>query len=155
MPTAVTPVKPAKPAPAVLVVEATSASSIALGRALAKAGFLPTYCTDGASALARVKEHPWHAALVDRRLPDTDGLALLAKLREVAPELPVILLSAGAGRLSPAESQVIDEYLALPPRDDTEVELAVHRAVVVRAGKLARESLQRALDSIRAGLGTK
>ncbi|HEY6098627.1 MAG TPA: response regulator [Anaeromyxobacter sp.] len=58
----------------------------------------------GAEAVAAARARPPDAALVDLELPDIDGAALVARLREAVPDLPAIACSgkrpedaAGAG----------------------------------------------------------
>ncbi|MBI2431297.1 MAG: sigma-54-dependent Fis family transcriptional regulator [Candidatus Hydrogenedentes bacterium] len=49
---------------------------------------------DGAAARAAIAKHSFDAALVDLRLPDTDGLILLREIHQQQPELPVIIITA-------------------------------------------------------------
>jgi two-component system invasion response regulator UvrY len=51
-----------------------------------------------AEALERLREGAWDVALLDLSLPDGSGIELLARIREVAPALPVLVLSMHAER---------------------------------------------------------
>ncbi len=52
------------------------------------------YAATGAEALRLVVEHRPEVAVLDLRLPDTDGIDLLRRLRARVPSLPVIITSA-------------------------------------------------------------
>lgn len=47
-------------------------------------------------ALARLRENPIKAVLTDIKMPDVSGIDLLRKIHEMAPEMPVILMTAYA-----------------------------------------------------------
>ncbi len=50
---------------------------------------------DGASVRRSLAEHPEiELVLLDRRLPDCDGMTLMPQLLEVHPALPIVMLSA-------------------------------------------------------------
>src|ERR1700741_5502862 len=52
----------------------------------------------GVEAVARVRDGEHDVALVDLMMPgELDGMATLGRLREVAPDLPVIMMSGRAG----------------------------------------------------------
>lgn len=48
----------------------------------------------GAEALAKLEETSPDVAVLDMRLPDTDGVALLRRIRASHPTLPVIITTA-------------------------------------------------------------
>lgn len=52
------------------------------------------FAANGAEALARLREQVPDIAILDMRLPDTDGVALLRQIRSSQPELPVIITTA-------------------------------------------------------------
>lgn len=52
------------------------------------------YAATGAEAMRLLDEHKPDVAVLDLRLPDTDGIDLLRRLRSKVPDLPVIITSA-------------------------------------------------------------
>jgi len=51
---------------------------------------------DSASALARVKEAPFDIVITDLKMEGLDGLAFLAKVKELRPEAGVIVITGFA-----------------------------------------------------------
>lgn len=50
----------------------------------------------GADALARVSENDYSLVFLDMRMPGMDGVAVLAELRRLRPQLPVVIVTAYA-----------------------------------------------------------
>jgi DNA-binding NtrC family response regulator len=82
--------------PRILIVDDDPGTLASLSRAFALEGYTALAAPSGARALARLAEEPVDAILTDVVMPDTDGLELLARLKERAPEVPVILMSGQA-----------------------------------------------------------
>ncbi len=100
-----------------------------LVQALGKEGHLVEGFIGGQEALAKVRESPPDLLVMDIRLGDADGIDLMQRMRAVAPELEVILITGHA-----AVEQAVDaikkgaiNYLAKP------VKLQTIRAAVVEA----------------------
>jgi DNA-binding response OmpR family regulator len=52
------------------------------------------FASTGAEALEMLERHKPDLAVLDMRLPDTDGVELLRRIREGQPTLPVIITTA-------------------------------------------------------------
>jgi two-component system response regulator AtoC len=129
----------------VLVVDDEPAVRFALEEALAAGGFEVITAAGAAEALPRAAAVD--VVLTDLVMPGEDGLALAARLRELDPDLPVILLTArGSERIAvQAMKAGAHDYLTKPWRVD---EL---RLVVRRAGEthdLRRARRERAVEKL-------
>jgi DNA-binding response OmpR family regulator len=78
----------------VLVIEDEAKMATILDRALGAAGFLVTAVGTGKHGLEALTEGPFTLAILDLLLPDLDGVAVLARARSVAPQIPILILSA-------------------------------------------------------------
>jgi DNA-binding NtrC family response regulator len=79
----------------VLVVDDEPLIRWSLGEGLIKAGYEVAEAGDARGALHALQFNgSFDAVLLDLRLPDSADLALLAKIRAYAPDLPVIMMTA-------------------------------------------------------------
>lgn len=69
---------------------------------------------DGRAALARLRERSFDLLLTDGSMPEMGGLELLAAAREVAPGMPVVLMSAEEGYRREALLRGARAFLAKP-----------------------------------------
>ena len=86
---------------------------------------------DGASAVRAYRVHTPDVVVLDYRLPDVDGAAVVAELREEAPRPAVVFLSASAGA---EEYDAASSAGAALVRKDEGIEALV-RAVRAAAGR--------------------
>src|SRR5580700_5150844 len=86
--------QPEKKPPRVLVVDDAIQMAETVADGLADRGYDAIAVATGEQAIARLQAEPVAALVTDLRMPGVDGLALLASARRVAPELPVIVMTA-------------------------------------------------------------
>jgi two-component system, NtrC family, response regulator AtoC len=101
-----------------------------LKTAFEQAGYRVLEASTGAEALARCQEEAVDLALLDYRLPDTDGLALLAQLKDLHRDVVVIMMTAYSSveRAVAAMKQGAFHY-AQKPIDLDEATILVEKAL--------------------------
>jgi two-component system OmpR family response regulator len=100
----------------VLLVEDEPEMAHALALRLGRSGFIADHVAALADARAALACHRYGLALLDRRLPDGDGLDLVPELRRLQPETRILMLTACEGvseRVSGLDAGA-DDYLAKP-----------------------------------------
>jgi DNA-binding response OmpR family regulator len=80
----------------VLIVEDSRAMQRALERAFAAEGYQVDLASDGHAGLSSFREQRPHAVLLDLKLPGIHGRELCREFKALAPNIPVIVLSANA-----------------------------------------------------------
>jgi DNA-binding NtrC family response regulator len=78
----------------ILIVEDEDTQRSLLGGLLKKEGYSVKEAGDGKTAIERFKEEVLDIALLDYKLPDTDGLSLLKEFKEINPEVEVVMITA-------------------------------------------------------------
>ena len=135
----------------ILIVEDEKRIQDFLSRGLESAGYAVDVAGDGATAMELVHATEYDLIILDLMLPDTDGLALLQKIRNRKASPPVLILSARDAvddRVKGLELGA-DDYLTKP---FAFVELLARVRVLLRRGQPTPERLQvgdLALDCIR------
>jgi LmbE family N-acetylglucosaminyl deacetylase/CheY-like chemotaxis protein len=114
-----------------------------------RGGFDVTHTPDPADALRRVSTQAWDLVLTDVEMPGMTGLELLQALRRVAPDLPVVVLTAHAS-LDNAVSALrdrADEFLqkSVPPE-----QLLASVSALIAKGRAARQAARQAVLAIGA-----
>ena len=112
------PARPAYPGPLrrkILVVEDDGPLARFLYRTLAEATHEVQLAADGSTALGLL-DPSLDLVLLDRNLPDGDGLNVLQALRQIYPNLPVLMLTALAGTNDTVKAlhSGADDYLTKP-----------------------------------------
>ncbi len=133
----------------VLLVDDEPTIRLSVGDALSDAGYHVTLAADGAEASALVTKRVYDVVISDIRMPKLDGLSLFHRIREVAPETDVILVTA-YGAVEDAVLALKDgarDYLTKPFDTDE---------LLVRLARLAeRHDLRRQLADARKQLARK
>ena len=122
----------------VLLVEDDSQVGELVRRFLEREGFAVAWVRFGREALERVGEEGADVVVLDRGLPDMEGLEVLKGLRSLDPLLPVLLLTGRADEESRVEGLLegADDYLGKP--FSLRELLARIKALLRRAGKEGR-----------------
>lgn len=125
----------------ILVVDDRKEMAEVLAEGLAERGFEATALDSGTAAIAALQQEQVDLLVTDLRMPDVDGLSLLAASRRAVPERPVIVMTAYGAIDTAVESirQGAYHYLSKPFKLE---ELVVY---VERALDEAR--VRRALES--------
>lgn len=120
----------------ILIVEDEKRVSDFICKGLRVEGFFCEQALDGQSAIALVKSHQFDVIILDRMLPDTDGISLLKQIRQLGVSSPILFLTA----LDDTEEKVqglragADDYLTKPFDFD---ELVARIEVLSRRGASA------------------
>ncbi len=78
----------------ILVVDDKQMMRDSVGATLQRAGYTVVAASDGSAALSMVARHRPSAVITDLKMPEMDGLELLARLRQADDHLPVVLMTA-------------------------------------------------------------
>ena len=88
----------------ILIVEDEKLIRWSLTERLSQEGYTTVEAESGSEARAALAEKSFELAILDYRLPDTDGLTLLEMIREEYPETPVILVTAFSSVVYPSST---------------------------------------------------
>jgi CheY-like chemotaxis protein len=105
-----------KPGARILVVDDNADFRQVLAAGLRTRGYLITEAVDGVEALTALAKDVPDLAIVDLDLPKLNGLAFSKSVKDVLPDLPIIMVTGYAQFYSPAEilSVGIDTFLQKP-----------------------------------------
>ncbi len=131
----------------ILIVEDEESQRSLLAGLLRNEGYAVGEAADGASAYDLLQKGIFEIVLLDYRLPDTDGLALLKKIKELNPSTEVVMVTAfgsienAVGALKAGAS----EYLTKPiDLDDLLFKLRKieEKTYLIRENMVLRETLR-------------
>ncbi|MEZ5987867.1 MAG: sigma-54 dependent transcriptional regulator [Planctomycetota bacterium] len=136
--------------PRILIADQDQLAVETLGRWLEEARYLPHQAASGASALEMLDRHDFDLLIVEQRLEDMDGIALVGRVRAERPSLPVLMMTA-YGTIEDAVEAMregVFDYLSKPVVQD-ELLLAIQRALEQAALVQENASLRTQLDRRR------
>src|SRR6187455_1788470 len=119
-----------------------------VGALLGAEGFDVRDASDGATGLVRAKEAEPDVILLDLMMPgELDGLATLARLRDVVPDVPVVMMSGRAGLSDAVKATKLGAYNFL------EKPLSPEGVLLALASALELRRVRREARSLREDLG--
>jgi len=120
----------------ILVVDDEPQMLIAVNEALKRKGYSVSTASSGTEALCRLKEQYHHLVITDVRMPEVSGIDLLKKTKTIAPQTPVILLTAYGTIQDAVDAMRIGafDYL-LKPCSSESLEQVVDRALASSPSK--------------------
>ena len=78
----------------ILVVDDEINIRTTLSKMLVKQGYSVNSAASAAEALHLAKHHRFQLLITDLKMPDTDGITLIGKMRSIDPEIEVIVMTA-------------------------------------------------------------
>src|SRR5512139_1869425 len=132
----------------VLVADDSEAIREMLGSFLANLGYNTDLAANGEAAVSLFKAHPYDVVICDLQMPRVEGLAVLAQVKAVDPDVQVIILTGHATLETAIEALRLGAYeYQLKPVDDMEifgrlVERAYNHRRLVRENKRLLTQLQ-------------
>ena len=143
----------------ILVVDDEPSARSGLEKLLLQDGYVVSSASDGPAALAIASETPADVVITDLKMPKMDGVMLLSRLRELDPDLPVIMVTAfgDVGSAVTAMRAGAADYLTKPVDFDALL-VAIDRALERRelraeADELRRQIREREGDGLEGLLG--
>ncbi len=132
----------------ILVVDDEGANRYSVSKTLQKVGYMVSEAANGEEALDMIARQAFDVVLTDIRMPGIDGIELLRRIREQAPEVIVILMTAYAtlGNAVEALRLGAHDYL-IKPSSNADIRQSVARGVE-RARNLKRR--RNLLDAIKS-----
>ena len=141
--------------PLVLTIDDDQSVRESLANYLEDFGYAVLQAEDGQRGLDVLATQRPDLILVDLRMPRMDGLQVLARVREIAPEIPIMVVS-GAGDIRDVVEALRRgawDYLVKPIQDMNillhAVETCLERARLLRQNREYQQSLEESLDKLQ------
>ena len=114
----------------ILVVDDEPMVCLSLSNWLQEENYLTKAVEDGPSAIAAVREENWDIVLLDLKMPGMDGLEVLHRIKEMAPETVVVMMTAYASVASSVQAMKEGAYdYIVKPLDVQELTLMLQKIV--------------------------
>ena len=140
--------------PKILTIDDDQSVRESLANFLEDFGFVVLQACDGKEGLEVFADERPDLVLVDLRMPRMDGLEVLARVSEMAPEVPVMVVS-GAGDIRDVVEALRRgawDYLVKPVQDMNillhSVQTCLDRAGLMRQNREYQKSLEESLDKL-------
>jgi signal transduction histidine kinase len=140
--------------PIILTIDDDQSVRESLANFLEDFGFEVLQAGDGEEGLDVFAAHRPDLVLVDLRMPRMDGLQVLARVRETAPEIPIMVVS-GAGDIRDVVEALRRgawDYLVKPIQDMNillhSVQTCLDRARLLRQNREYQKSLEESLEKL-------
>jgi len=136
----------------VLVAEDEATFALTVARFLKTRGYEVKVCPTGKALVKTLAEAEWDVLLLDLRLPDADGMDLLAQVRKSHPDMQTIIVTGFANVQSAIDAMRLGafDYLTKPPNFEeltVRVEKAGEKTLLERENRRLRFQVQRGLAS--------
>jgi len=136
----------------VLVAEDEATYGLTVGRFLQERGHEVKVCPTGKATVKCLTEAEWDVLLLDLKLPDAEGVEILAKVRKDHAELQTIIVTGFANVESAIDSMRLGafDYLTKPPNFEelaVRVDKAGEKTILERENRRLRFQVQRGLSS--------
>jgi DNA-binding NtrC family response regulator len=136
----------------VLVAEDEATFGLTVARFLQKAGHEVKVCPTGKATFKALATAEWDVLLLDLKLPDADGVDILARVKKEHAELQTIIVTGFANVQSAIETMRLGafDYLTKPPNFEElgmRVEKAGDKTVLERENRRLRFQVQRGMAS--------
>ncbi|MFZ2447164.1 MAG: sigma-54 dependent transcriptional regulator [Syntrophobacteraceae bacterium] len=114
----------------VLVVDDEPMVGISLTNWLKEENYRVKAVCDGPSALVAVREEPWDIVLLDYKMPGMDGLEVLRRIKEMAPQVVVLMMTAYASIANSVQAMKEGAFdYIVKPLDVEELSLMLNKIV--------------------------
>lgn len=135
--------------PRILIVDDDIVVRDSLGKWFESEGFQVSITPGAAAALERLASQRFDLALVDIKMPGVDGIELQAKLREIDPAMPVIIMTGFASVETAVRALKNGAYdYITKPFDPDELVHLVNKAISHRRAEREVSKLKENLDEI-------
>lgn len=126
----------------ILVVDDERNIRFSLHRALSKAGYAVSVASSGEEAIALLEQEHFALVLTDIKMPGMDGLMVMRRAKEIAPDTAIILLTGYAALESAVEAlrQGAMDYL-IKPCSIREVLISINKGLDARQKNLRKQQL--------------